>query len=95
MKLEEVLPALRAGRKIQNDTIYYKGYFYVDEDSQKIIYCYSDGNKEVASFDYDDLFDDNWTIKCELCEGYKQIKVCSFFDTERMPFKLIDCPECK
>jgi hypothetical protein len=86
MKLEEVMPALRAGKKIKLKE--WTDLSYIDNS---IASC-------VGSIQISYLFRDDWEIveekKCYLCNGHNKLLATPLHQYQGYPCKIINCPEC-
>ncbi len=94
MKLEEVLPALRAGKKIKRKE-------WINPNTNCYMYDLSD--IDLLAEDWEIVEES----KCELCGGTGKMKVIPYFPESELyqdgvfnpnkmyEFKYIDCPECK
>lgn len=61
MKFEEILPALKAGKKIRKRKEVNEGDYYV-LDKKGIIHVYSDYGKIRTCFTYGDIMNEDWEI---------------------------------
>ena len=101
MKFEEVLPALRAGKKVTSTLVdginckymYYSpedGKFYTDKGSQ--MYLFSD---EFMKIDDWEIFKEKKKVKLRDLteEQYRkwQDKNCEKYDCSKCPFRCVDC----
>lgn len=99
MKLEEVLPALRAGKKIT--FLNAGGYYYYENRDIWFFISAEQKHVKMGCFCPLDMMREDWEIveekKCELCKGTKKIFVFPFTPGGEFfvqDVKTIDCPEC-
>lgn len=92
MNLEEVLPALRRGKKIrrvdkdwQNDF----GYVFYRHKEFELLYSKSEGEDHLYSFDETDLFFNDW----EVVEEKKKVKLRDLTPEQIKKWKLKECSD--
>ena len=102
MKFEEVLPALREGKKIRKRKEVNEGDYYI-KNKKGIIHVYSDYGKIRTCFTYGDIMNEDWEIVTEkkrvklrdLTEEqyvkWRKNNCCANLCASSCPFKYINC----
>lgn len=86
MKFEEVLPALKEGKKIRKRKEVNEGDYYV-LDKKGIIHVYSDYGKIRTCFTYGDIMNEDWEI-------VKEIKKVKLRDLTAQQYKTFVDKKC-